>query len=207
MGVPNKNDPKYQTLPYNAKLFAPFINKHQPHQQQQQQQQHQLQQQHNYLHFQQQQQQHQDEQDKLESVLQQMQLIGMEQGNNSNSTNHMTQSVQSMNFENNLRLHQLLSQNNQHNAKSAAAATVSAAISHHQQQSNGPQSVHSGLPPVQQSGNISKGKPLPVINSEMATSVRPNNFLPTGAPNSQSHSNALADLNGLLNSQVKINST
>ncbi|CAL8099691.1 unnamed protein product [Orchesella dallaii] len=28
VSVPNKNDPKYQTLPYNAKLFAPFANKH-----------------------------------------------------------------------------------------------------------------------------------------------------------------------------------
>lgn len=172
-GIPNKNDSKYQTLPYNAK-FTPFKN-----------QQHQSNQ---YV----------QDQAKFDKAVEQMQIITLEQkpqpqqqlGNNNKLMNS---------FQNNFQ--QVLSQNQQ-NAKSANSSNLAErhqTPSSSHLLPNGIGQAHHYLP----KGNSMSGTVLGENEGRESGGgcplVRPSHFLPTGGP----ESSGSFELNGLFNSQVR----
>ena len=182
VGIPNKNDPKYQTLPYNAKLFAPFSTKQQI-----------LSNNHSNL---------SQDQDKFDKAIQQMQIITLDHHHQQQQQQQQQQTGNNKmnNFTNNLQLHQLLSQNNHHNTKSAnnilteSHQQPSAGLQPQQQQQQQSTHMSNGL------HHLVKGKSWSAGIGESNNGfplVRPSNFLPTGAPS------PVTDLNGLFNSQVR----
>ena len=186
---PTKNDPKYQTLPYNAKLFAPFSNNQCKHDRGSDQYESSVQQKLQIMqldsHDGQEKYQHQQQQQLLQHQAQQKSNQILRNFNNHNLNN------------NNVQLQQLLSQN-QHNAKSAhMSSQVSApnlAYHHHQQQQQ-QQQRSSPIPPTAPTSNANGAA---VTWSSTGTGIhenfysgssaiagtgsRPSNFGPTGAP-------------------------
>jgi len=181
-GVPNKNDPKYQTLPYNAK-FTPFGVKHELE---------------NY-----QESQHLQDQAKFDKAMQQMQIITLDHPQHHQQQpqlpgNNKLMNSYSMNFQ---QLHQVLSQNHQ-NTKSANS-TSNAVIAEPLQQS-----APISQPLLNGTGHhlLPRGKSMSAIGSQETESggggspiVRPTNFLSTAAPSPTANS----ETNGLFNSQVR----
>lgn len=200
-----KNDPKYQTLPYNAKLFAPFATKHEQDQfeksmQQMQiiQQDHPLTQyrqnnQHNH-HLQQQQVQSNNNSNGITSSTSNNERI--QSYNNRNSNNNLQQQLQ--NFLSQQHQQQQQQQNNQQIAKSAniinavsSSQSSSSLIAASSSTTTTPKNIPNGLQTVhstQASNNVSRGKAMPIIGNSCGSEsttfpiVRPSNFLPTGAP-------------------------
>lgn len=187
----SKNDPKYQTLPYNAKLFNPFANKHEQDQFEKSMQQMQIIKQDQQsaataqLQFQVQQYRQQQQQQQQQSNQHSNQFsssnstINDTTSNNSNGpapTN--SERVQSYNNKNNLHLNQLQSflsqqQNNQNAPKSATTSLMTTSTT---SSNNGAQAIHST-----QANN--DGDPRGKVGNENALPIiRPSSFLPTGAP-------------------------
>jgi hypothetical protein len=195
VSLPTKNDPKYQTLPYNAKLFAPFGTKQDQEQFEKSMQQMQLIKQD----------QQQVSQSAATAQLQfQVQQYRQQQQSNQQQSNHLhnnggigsndcptnNERVQSYNNKNNLHLNQLQS-----------------FLSQQQQHQNNQSGPHNNA----QVNNSSKSTN---DNNNAFPIIRPSNFLPTGAPasspstsgSSSNNSPQISSFNGFMNTagQVRV---